>query len=59
MSTEPSKTTFYSGTKPVTTNDFIRAETDTYFRDYAEKFDGFGKISHYRNLVPIDNLCYQ
>ena len=56
MSTELRKTTVNSGKKPVTTNDFIRAETDTYFRGYAEKFDGFGKISHYCNLVPIDSL---
>jgi hypothetical protein len=43
-----------SGKTIVTLDTFIRAETDTYFRRYAEKLDGFGKIQHYRNLVPID-----
>ena len=40
--------------KPVTLDTFIRAESDSYFRRYAEQFDGFGKINHYRSLVPID-----
>ncbi len=54
MSTEQTKSRGTPGGKPVTTNDFIRAETDTYFRRYAEKFDAFGKINHYRKLVPIE-----
>jgi len=43
-----------SGKMPVTVDTFTRAETDTYIRRYAEKFRAFGKIGHYRNLVPID-----
>jgi hypothetical protein len=54
MTTEPNKITHTEESKFVTTNDFIRAETDAYFRRYAEKFDAFGKINHYRKLVPID-----
>jgi hypothetical protein len=54
MSTNPKKATGTAGGILVTTNNFIRAETDTYFCRYAEKFDAFGKINHYRMLVPID-----
>jgi len=54
MSAELNKTTGTSGRKSVTANDFLRAETDTYFRRYAEKFGAFGKINQYRKLVPID-----
>lgn len=54
MSTELNKARGTTGGILVTTNDFIRAETDTYFRRYAVKFNAFGKINHYRTLVPID-----
>ena len=54
MTSEAIQTSITSGGEPVTTNNFIRAETDTYFCTYAEKFDGFGKIGHFRSLVPID-----
>jgi hypothetical protein len=48
------ETALESGGATVTVDTFVRAESDTYMRRYAEKFDGFGKINHYRNLVPID-----
>src|SRR5262245_40487632 len=37
---------------PVTVDNFIRAETDTYFSTIA--MNGLGKIRHRRELVPID-----
>ena len=40
-------------TVPVTTNDFICAQTDTYFHRYVETYNGFGKINHYRKLTLI------
>lgn len=36
----------------VTADNFIRAETDTYFSTFAMR--GLGKIMHLRELVPID-----
>jgi hypothetical protein len=36
----------------VTVDNFIRAETDTYFRTFATR--GLGKITHLRELAPID-----
>jgi hypothetical protein len=54
MSTNQSENVDTPSGKLVTLGNFIRAETDTYFRRYAEAFDGFGKINHYRALVPIE-----
>ena len=38
----------------VTVENFIRAETDTYFQKF-EKEGAFGKFHHERNLAPVDN----
>ena len=40
-------------TEPVTPMNFARAETDTYFKSYADK-GGFGKFIHIRNITPVD-----
>ncbi|TAL95972.1 MAG: DUF1254 domain-containing protein [Paraburkholderia sp.] len=37
----------------VTVDNFVRAETDTYFAALA-KHDALGKFRHYRELMPID-----
>ncbi|MGE8065998.1 DUF1254 domain-containing protein [Pseudomonas sp. NPDC089569] len=37
----------------VTVDNFIRAESDTYFAKFAKE-GGFGKFSHERQLAPID-----
>ena len=40
--------------RPVTVENFIRAETDLYFSVVALKEGGFGKFEHHRELSPID-----
>ncbi|KXU82929.1 carboxylesterase [Paraburkholderia monticola] len=37
----------------VTADNFVRAETDTYFATVVRQ-DGFGRFHHYRELMPID-----
>ena len=39
----------------VTIENFVRAETDNYFKISAENIDAFGKIGHTRELISIDN----
>src|SRR6516165_8254152 len=39
---------------PVTTDNFQRAETDTYFAKFG-KDGGFGKLFHEREMAPIDH----
>jgi len=34
---------------------YVRAESDIQFRDYADKFKAFGKFAHGRKHYPIDN----
>ena len=34
---------------------YVRAESDIQFRDYANKFKAFGKFAHGRKHYPIDN----
>jgi hypothetical protein len=46
---------YAQSTTPVTVDNFVRAETDTYFTTLAVKDGGFGKFYHYRELTPIDN----
>jgi hypothetical protein len=41
-------------TVPVTVNNFIRAESDTYLGTVAMNEDGFGKFEHHRELAPVD-----
>ncbi|MFY0478026.1 DUF1254 domain-containing protein [Achromobacter marplatensis] len=41
-------------TVPVTVDNFIRAESDTYFGAVAIKEGGFGKFEHHRDLSPVD-----
>jgi hypothetical protein len=45
-----------ASTEPVrvTVDNFVRAETDTYFARFVKK-GGFGKLSHERALAPIDD----
>jgi para-nitrobenzyl esterase len=38
---------------PVTVSNFVRAESDYYFGKTVKQ-DGFGKLSHTRQMVPID-----
>ncbi|CAB3793734.1 hypothetical protein LMG28688_03800 [Paraburkholderia caffeinitolerans] len=38
---------------PVTVDNFVRAESDMYFSAVAHQ-GGFGKLVHYRELMPID-----
>ena len=38
---------------PVTVENFVRAETDLYFRRIVKE-GGFGKFRHHRELMPID-----
>jgi hypothetical protein len=40
--------------KPVTVENFIRAESDMYFGVVALKENRFGKIGHHREMMPID-----
>lgn len=42
-----------SGTQEVTVENFIRAESDRYFKTYAGQ-GGFGRFVHIRQPVPID-----
>ena len=42
------------GVVPVTVENFIRAETDSYFVGYVNR-GGFGKFIHRRELVPADS----
>src|SRR5262245_58879528 len=39
---------------PVTVNNFVRAESDLYFKAVALKEGGFGKFEHKRQLTPLD-----
>lgn len=39
---------------PVTVENFVRAETDTYFAATVKGFDAFGKFGHNRVPTPID-----
>ncbi|MDF3887327.1 DUF1254 domain-containing protein [Cupriavidus basilensis] len=39
---------------PVTVDNFTRAESDRYF-GFTVKRGGFGKFSHFRELVPVDS----
>src|SRR5579872_7261418 len=39
---------------PVTVENFIRAESDLYFRLIATVEEGFGKFEHHRELTAID-----
>ena len=43
-----------SKTITVNTDNFIRAETDSYFSKYVNALGGFGIIAHYRELSPIE-----
>ena len=38
---------------PVDYTNYIRAQTDRYFKSYAD-LAGFGKFYHYRTPVPVD-----
>jgi hypothetical protein len=40
--------------RPVTVDNFVRAESDLYFSAVALKEGGFGKFEHHRTLSPID-----
>lgn len=39
---------------PVTVENFVRAESDTYFAATVKGFDAFGKFGHNREPTPID-----
>jgi hypothetical protein len=43
-----------SQTERVTADNFVRAETHTYFSNVANALGGFGKFYHYREPMPID-----
>jgi len=45
--------TIEKNTVPVTWRNYTRADTDFYFKGYADK-GGFGKFFHTREVVPID-----
>jgi hypothetical protein len=49
--TQPTSAT---GLAPVTVDNFIRAESDTYFAKFV-KDGGLGRIKHERELAPIDH----
>lgn len=38
----------------VTVENFVRAESDTYFRDTVKGFDAFGRFYHNRQPTPLD-----
>lgn len=40
---------------PVTPDNFVRAETDTYFASGVKISGGPGKLHHYREVMPIDH----
>jgi hypothetical protein len=42
------------GNVPVTIENFVRAESDTYFAATVKGFDAFGKFGHNRQPTPID-----
>ncbi|WP_458191077.1 DUF1214 domain-containing protein [Haladaptatus sp. NG-WS-4] len=42
-----------NGSVPVDYTNFIRAQTDRYFKSYAD-LGGFGEFYHYRTPIPID-----
>ncbi|WP_199309835.1 DUF1254 domain-containing protein [Synechocystis sp. FACHB-383] len=43
-----------AATVPVTVENFVRAESDTYFANTIRGFDAFGKFGHIRQPTPID-----
>ncbi|MBE9194923.1 DUF1254 domain-containing protein [Synechocystis sp. LEGE 06083] len=43
-----------AATLPVTVENFVRAESDTYFANTIRGFDAFGKFGHIRQPTPID-----
>lgn len=43
-----------AATVPVTVENFVRAESDTYFASTIKGFDAFGKFGHNREPTPID-----
>ncbi|HET7002205.1 MAG TPA: DUF1214 domain-containing protein [Puia sp.] len=53
--TRSNDTTSSTAKVPVTTKNFIRAETDTYFTTAVKQAGGIGKFYHFRELMPIDN----
>lgn len=44
----------HRGLVPVTVENFVRAESDTYFAATVKGFDAFGKFGHNRQPTPID-----
>lgn len=40
---------------PVTVDNFVRAESDTYIGNFVKESGGLGKLSHHREPVSIDN----
>lgn len=55
--TQAEPTTPVSGqiAQPVTADNFMRAETDTYFADALTHSTGLASFYHYRDPMPIDN----
>jgi hypothetical protein len=55
---QPAPPTPAGNSKPVTADNFIRAESDTVFTGLVAQ-GGFGKFFHNRQLTPIDNHTVQ
>jgi hypothetical protein len=55
---QPAPPTSEGNSKPVTADNFIRAESDTVFTGLVAQ-GGFGKFNHNRQLTPIDNHTVQ
>jgi hypothetical protein len=53
METQPDSQPTRAKPLPVTADNFIRAESDRYFKNVVED-GGFGKFKHSRELTPID-----
>lgn len=47
--------TVFAQSVPVTVDNFIRAESDTYFGNFVKEAGGLGKLTHHREPASIDH----
>ncbi|CCM78261.1 DUF1254 domain-containing protein [Rhizobium mesoamericanum] len=51
----PSVASGQSGPTPVTVDNFVRAESDTYIGSLAKQAGGLGKLVHHREPTPVED----